>query len=294
MIDLRPTYTLKMNHDLLDDTKIIFKDRDSTGNNKIQGSIESSDTMTAINFIGTDMALSDDLSVEGLTSLKTDQGNILIESSASSTGVTYKPSGVQGAKIDITDSYGYTMNLGSGIDFKTVYFKKNANSIGLGLNVDPTEGADFHIKKTGFGAWPVIRLESESDSDLLNTVKYDIFTRNNDDGAGRLEVKPQTTNWPVEFRDKDGNKVFEINPSTLDVTAYDDFHVTDNLTVGGQIASTGNASIGGNLAVTGRSSLVGNSSIVGTLGVVGATNLNSVVAADLTVTNLFTLGTQNV
>ena len=31
VIDLRPTYSLRINHELLDDTKLLFKDRDSWG-----------------------------------------------------------------------------------------------------------------------------------------------------------------------------------------------------------------------------------------------------------------------
>lgn len=46
VIDLRATYSLKLNHDLLDDSTVLFKDRASTGDNKVDQNIEFSQTTT--------------------------------------------------------------------------------------------------------------------------------------------------------------------------------------------------------------------------------------------------------
>ena len=119
-----------------------------------------------------------------------------------------------------------------------------------------------------------------------------MYGRNDDeDNTAALIFQPRTYNRAVHFLDKDGTLVFAIDPASQDITAYDDLHVTDNLTVGGQIVATENITAGGTLTATGASSLIGAVTANTTLNVTGATTLSTATVTTLTVDNLAQVST---
>jgi len=298
VIDLRPTYLLRINHELLDDTKIIFKDRDSWGTSFADIKLET-DELKASEIESTgDMIVGDDLEVTGTSTLLTDQGYVEVGSSGNNTGISYK----KGSTI-IAKQYAYTSGTHSYFNFllrslgtypeQYVYMAHGEHGPQIGINTIPlaAQNIDFHLFKEGSLHYPTIRIEASSVTPA-NLTLYDIYGKNDDeDSDAALIFQPRTYNRPVQFLDKDGTLVFAIDASSGDVIAYDDFHVTDDLTVGNNISVTGNATVGGTLTTTGTSALLGAVTASSTLNVTGATTLSTATVSTLTISDLVQVST---
>jgi len=301
VIDLRPTYLLRINHELLDDTKLIFKDRDSWGTSFADIKLQTDELKaTEIESTG-DVIVGDDLDVTGISTLLTDQGSVRVKSTTANNAAIgfYRDSESRGALSMYSEgtSGPHRMRLHVptvGVyDQAFFYFSHGATGGQIGINTLPMPQAwpdgdiDFHIFKEGTMTYPTIRLEASSTTGGNETI-YDMYGRNDDeDSDAALIFQPRDNNRPVQFLNKTGTLNFEID--TLSKAQY--FHIIYDLTVGGQAAVTGNTTVGGTLTATGASSLQGAVSAASTLNVAGATTLSTATVSTLTVSDLVQVST---
>lgn len=96
VIDIRKNYTYRLDHNLLDDSTILFKDRSSTGVNKIQGNLE------AIGLLG------NTLTISGISTLNTTNvnGTLSVSNTAGTAHVDITASQLSSAALIFKDNIG--------------------------------------------------------------------------------------------------------------------------------------------------------------------------------------------
>lgn len=229
-IDLRKDSTYRINHDVLDDSLILFKDRNSIGANKINGSLEA---------IG---LLSNTLTVSGLSTLSTTNINgALTVTNTNASYATIKAGNTYNAGLlfeDVLGSRGYAV-----FDYNHNFIVGFAPSLSIDgdtPSTPPTIPAlvatsngyignfispsyNLHIRNSNVNLDETIfRLEhvpaTTSESTLFNFgVEY---TGGTDPSYGRGYIKPITYNRPFEFLNTSGNYVIRIDNANRKVYAY--------------------------------------------------------------------------
>jgi len=232
VIDLRKDYTYRINHDTLDDSILLFKDRDSIGTNKVNGSLEANDL------------LSETLTISGLSSLSTTNvtGSLTINSTSNQTSawINIKSGNLNTAALIFKDELRYRGY--------TAFDTNNNFAIGFTNPIpDPDEidmlptGQRFVVNNSGyFGNYytPTVELDLKNTLVSANdtTIKLShipttvtestIFkfgvehTGGTDPAYGRGYIKPVSYNRPFEFLDYSDNYVIRIDNANRKVYNY--------------------------------------------------------------------------
>ena len=213
--DFRPLNTIKLSKNLLDEQEILFKDRDSIGNKKINGAIETSSYFKM-----------PQLNLQSLTQV--------FKLIGADTGLTIAP--------DTTNAPIKILNKDGGI---VAYFDP-ANGR-LGLNKQPTQAAlDVlgNIETSGditSDANMVINVGSDHTGTfkyVASDTEFDIYANDNSSGGGSLNLKPVGNNRPINVYDKDGNLIFNINTATKKI-GINTATTADTVTVLGTVSVLG-------------------------------------------------------
>jgi len=231
VIDIRKNFTFRLDHSLLDDNFILFKDRDSLGTNKINASVEFNNLY------------SQTMVVSGITTLGTTYINNILNVNNSNSSIIKISSGNQyNCGIIFSDALsqrGYTVfdhNHNYIIGFTTSFAD---NGEGISPNSTPT--ASFVVTQNGFfgnyisptteldiknssinASQTMIRLSHVPSVAAQSTI-FNIgveYTNNTDPAYGRGFVKPETYNRPFEFLDYNSNYVLKIDNANRKVYLY--------------------------------------------------------------------------
>lgn len=231
IIDIRKDYTYRIDHNMLDDQTVLFKDRDSIGTNKIDGSIEANGLYT------------DTLTASGISSLSTTnvEGDLTVNSSTVAkievksgnlynTGIIYSDTLAQrGYTIfDYNHNFivGFTTSFtaeGDGIDPSTPPSAALVATAGgyIGNHLTPTTELD--LKNASITADGTTMKISHVPSLVSESTIFKIGVESvgtTDPNYGRGYIQPVTYNRSFEFLDISDNYVLNIDNTNRKVYAY--------------------------------------------------------------------------
>jgi len=231
VIDIRKDYTFRINHNMLNDQVVLFKDRDSLGTNKVTGSVEFGGLYTST------------LTASGISNLSTTNvSGILTVDNAGVSYVEIKSGNTYNAGIVYSDTAGqrgYTVfdyNHNYIIGFTTSFAEGDS---GAEPNTPPTPS--FVATSNGyFGNYltPTVELDlknystsadgttvklshvpsTASESTIFNIGVESVGAA--DPNYGRGYIQPVTYNRPFEFLNLAGNYVLNIDNTNRKVYAY--------------------------------------------------------------------------
>jgi len=244
IIDLRKDYTYRVNHDIIDDSILLFKDRDSIGANKVNGSLEA------------DNLMAETITISGLSSLSTTNitGPLTVNSTSSATSAWLNiKSGVLNtaalifkddlkyrgyAAFDTNNNFaiGFTNPIPNPdeIDMLPTGQRFVINNSGfLGNYYSPS--VELDLKNTSTGAdGTTIKLSHIPTTVTESTIfKFGVEHIGGTDIAatyGRGYIKPVSYNRPFEFLDYSDNYVIRIDNANRKVYNYS-LEVTDTTTL---------------------------------------------------------------
>jgi len=226
IIDIRKDYTYRLNHDVLDDSLIVFKDRDSIGSNKVAGSLE------------TDALLSSALTVSGLSTMSTTNITGLLSVTSSTAGYL----NLQGGNTYLTgiifsDPVGqrgysvFDLNHNYIIGFETALTFAGAtsgqvpsaslvvsSSGKIGNYISPTTELDLkNFSNTADDT--IIKLSHIPVTAAESTIfKFGVESTGTTE-YGRGVIQPLTYSRPFEFLNLSGSYVFKIDNTNSKVYA---------------------------------------------------------------------------
>jgi hypothetical protein len=233
IIDIRKDYTYRINHDTLDDSILLFKDRDSIGANKVNGSLEAN------------ALLSNTLTVSGLSALSTTTvtGQLSVNTSTGmSSYITINAGYLNAGVIRFKDDYPRTRGYLGFVGTTSKYVIGFEDPIPTLEEPDYEPGSRrFVLTNTGYmGNYdsPTVELDLKNTavSSDTTTIKLShvpttvaestIFklgvehTGGTDPAYGRGYIKPVSYNRPFEFLDYLDNYVIRIDNANRKVYNY--------------------------------------------------------------------------
>lgn len=231
VIDLRKDYTYRINHDMLDDQTVLFKDRDSLGSNKVSGSVEfeglytSSLTASGISNLAT-TNVSGILTVDnsGVSYVKIRSGNnynagILYYDQAAQRGYTV---------FDYNHNFviGFTTSFATDGDGSQPSTPPSAAFVAtaggyFGNYLTPTVELDLKNSSTSADGTSIKLSHIPTTATDSTIFKFGVeHTGSTDPAYGRGYIMPLTYNRPFEFLDYNGSYVLKLDNANKKVYAY--------------------------------------------------------------------------
>jgi len=231
IIDIRKDYTYRISHDVLDDSLLVFKDRDSIGANRIAGGLEAEGLYTST------------LTASGISELSTTNvSGILTVDNAGASYVKIKSGNTYNTGIVFSDTAGqrgyavfdYNHNFvvgfttsfeteGDGIDPSTPPSAAFVATTGgfIGNYINPTVELDLRNASVNADG-TTIKIShvpaTAAESTIFNIGVESVGTV--DPNYGRGYAQPVTYNRPFEFLNLAGNYVLNIDNTNRKVYAY--------------------------------------------------------------------------
>lgn len=199
IIDLRGYNALKISKDLLSDSDVILKDRDSVDNQKLNGSLETAgyikSTEVKINSDEAGILLQSLLNLFKILVNGDTDGALSIFPVTTNTPIkiTDKDDNI----IAYFDTVNKTLGIGKIPNLSTLDISGTFTASDDVTSIKKLSGANIDVN-IGDDHYGHIKFVS---SDTI----FDLFTKDNNNNDGKLTLQPVTNNRPIQITDKDNN-----------------------------------------------------------------------------------------